>query len=303
MISIVIPLYNKEKQIVTTLRSVFSQTFQDFEIIVVNDGSTDDSLAELKKMSDSRIRIVNQKNGGVSAARNRGIDEARWNLIAFLDADDEWKPEYLQTQYELFLKYPECSVFACNYEFQNSCGEITPTTIRRLPFNEQDGILTNYFEVGSYSHPPIWTSAIMVKKEAIQKIGGFPVGIASGEDLLTWAKLAICTRIAYSKNVASIYHFDMASFNKNPRIPDDNDFVEKELNTLYQNNKNILCLKNYISYWNQIKSSILMRFPQRKKILIQIIKSLKANPLSAKSWFFLFFAFLPLKLRLSLLKK
>lgn len=303
MITVVIPLYNKEKQIVNTLRSVFNQTFQDFEIIIINDGSTDNSVAELEKVSDSRLLLFHQSNGGVSAARNRGIDEARSNLIAFLDADDEWKPEYLQTQYELFQKYPECSIFACNYEFRNSCGEITPTTIRRLPFNEQDGILTNYFEVGSYSHPPIWTSAIMVKKEAIQKIGGFPVGIASGEDLLTWAKLAICTRIAYSKNVASIYHFDMASFNKNPRIPDDNDFVEKELNTLYQNNKNILCLKNYISYWNQIKSSILMRFPQRKKILIQIIKSLKANPLSAKSWFFLFFAFLPLKLRLSLLKK
>lgn len=101
MISVVIPLYNKEKQIANTLHSVLRQTFQNFEIVVVNDGSTDNSVQEVEKVNDIRIRIVHQNNAGVSAARNKGIEEARYDIIAFLDADDEWKAEYLETQYYL----------------------------------------------------------------------------------------------------------------------------------------------------------------------------------------------------------
>ena len=198
MISIVIPLYNKEKQIANTLQSVFKQTFQDFEIVVVDDGSTDNSVEEVEKFDDSRIRLIYQTNAGVSAARNRGIEEARGELIAFLDADDEWKPEYLATQYGLYQKYPECSVYACNYEFRDSKGNVTPTIIRKLPFEGEDGILSNYFEVASCSHPPLWTSAVVVKKLVIQAVRGFPIGIKSGEDLLTWARLAVSGTIAYS---------------------------------------------------------------------------------------------------------
>ena len=124
MISVVIPLYNKAHQIANTLYSVLKQTFRNFEIVVVDDGSTDNSVQEVEKVNDIRIRIIHQKNAGVSAARNKGIEEARYNLIAFLDADDEWKPEYLETQYNLFLKYPQCNVYACGYEFCNSNGTV-----------------------------------------------------------------------------------------------------------------------------------------------------------------------------------
>ena len=206
MISVVIPLYNKEKQIAYTLQSVFNQTFQDFEIVIIDDGSTDGSVAEVEKFSDSRIRLIHQQNAGVSAARNRGIGEAKGELIAFLDADDEWKPEYLASQYYLYQKYPDCSVYACNYEFRDLDGKVTPTIIRKLPFSGDVGILTNYFEVASCSNPPICSISIMVKKQAIQDIGGFPVGIKSGEDLLTWARLAIENNIAYSSRSMAIYN-------------------------------------------------------------------------------------------------
>lgn len=83
MISVIIPLYNKEKQVAHTLESVLSQTFQRFEIVVVNDGSTDNSVAEVEKIGDSRIRLIHQKNGGVSAARNRGIEDSKYELLAF----------------------------------------------------------------------------------------------------------------------------------------------------------------------------------------------------------------------------
>jgi len=91
MFSVVIPLYNKERSVKNTIESVLNQTFQDFEVIVVNDGSTDNSLEVVKSFNDERIRIINQKNSGVSSARNRGIKEAKYEWIAFLDADDLWE--------------------------------------------------------------------------------------------------------------------------------------------------------------------------------------------------------------------
>ena len=106
MISVIIPLYNKEKQIAKTLQTVLNQTYQNFEIVIVNDGSTDRSVDEVKKFLNSRIRLINQKNGGVSAARNRGIKEAKGEYLAFLDADDIWQNNYLQTQIDLICKYP-----------------------------------------------------------------------------------------------------------------------------------------------------------------------------------------------------
>src|SRR5690554_3277529 len=90
MFSVVIPLYNKELSISNTIQSVLDQTFQDFEIVIINDGSTDNSVKEVEKFDDKRIRLIHQDNQGVSAARNRGIEEARNEWIAFLDADDLW---------------------------------------------------------------------------------------------------------------------------------------------------------------------------------------------------------------------
>ena len=94
MISVVIPLYNKERYIERAVYSVLSQTFQLFEIVIVNDGSTDGSVSVIERMNNPLIRLIHQKNGGVSAARNRGIEEARFEYIAFLDADDEWKENH-----------------------------------------------------------------------------------------------------------------------------------------------------------------------------------------------------------------
>ena len=109
MISVVIPLYNKEKQIAETLQSVLLQSFRNFEIVIVNDGSTDGSVAAAEAVQDARIRIIQQENAGVSAARNRGIAAAKYELIAFLDADDRWKPEYLRLVFLAVRRFlPTC---------------------------------------------------------------------------------------------------------------------------------------------------------------------------------------------------
>lgn len=297
MISIVIPLYNKETCINRTLQSVFAQTFQDYEIIIVNDGSTDNSVKEVDKCADARIRLIHQPNAGVSAARNRGIEEAKYELIAFLDADDEWKPEYLQTQYELYRKYPECSVYACNYEFCSSSGKVTPTLIRKLPFHETDGILHNYFEVASCSHPPLWTSAVMVRKSAIQSIGRFPEGIKSGEDLLTWARLAVKFQIAYELSVQAVFNLDESHslIQKPTRLHDEGDPVGEHLIKLYKQiqPEKKKEFKRYISLWFKMKVSVYLRINNIKLTWKYGLLSLFYNFMNYKVYAMLLIILLP----------
>lgn len=298
MISVVIPLYNKERQIANTLQTVLRQTFQDFEIVIVNDGSTDNSVVEIEKIKDSRIRIIHQENAGVSAARNRGIEEAKYDLIAFLDADDEWKLEYLETQYNLFLKYPECSVFAVNYEFRDSKGNITPTKINKLPFRDEDGILSNYFEVASCSHPPLWTSAVLVSKVAIMNIGGFPIGIKSGEDLLTWARLAVRYKIAYSKIVDAVFILDDSHLIKNkPLRVHENDKADIEFVKLYNEYRSIKFLRFYVSLWFKMRSSVYLRLGDKLNTWKFGLMSLKYNPRNYKIYAFLLMVILPQKIQ------
>lgn len=296
MISIIIPLYNKEHSIASTLQTVLNQTFQDFEIIIVNDGSTDHSIDEVSKITDSRIRLIHQTNAGVSAARNRGIEEAKGEFIAFLDADDEWNPDYLKTQYKLTQKYPECSVFACNYEFKDAQGKVTPTIIRKLPFKGEDGILSNYFEVASCSHPPLWTSAVMVKKNAIQSIGGFPIGIKSGEDLLTWARLAVNGEIAYNKQAYAVFNVEGYSISEKPkRIPAEQDIVGQELKALLKAHPS-KGLRLYNALWHKMRSSIYLRLKMRKKSIREAFISIKYNPLNYKLYIYIVLNLLPVKI-------
>ena len=304
MFSIVIPLYNKENLIEYSIKSILSQTFQDFEIIVVNDGSTDNSVSVAESVMDPRIRLINQANAGVSAARNRGIKEAKYDLIAFMDADDEWKPDYLDTQYRLTKKYPECSVFACNYEFHNSKGKITQTIIRKLTFTTETGILTNYFEVASASHPPLWTSAVIIRKQAIESIGGFPVGIKSGEDLLTWARLAVKFKIAYNRTPLAIYNlgdgYDYS--NLPPRKQDIGDPVGNNLLSLYNSNQHISGFRKYISHWHRMRASTAIRFGDRQETIHESLLALKYNPSNSKVLLFIILAILPKIIRNKIIK-
>ena len=305
MISVIIPLYNKAEQVGQTLRSVLAQTFQEFEVVVVDDGSTDGSVEKVRSVQDGRIRIIGQQNAGVAAARNRGIAEARYDLVAFLDADDEWKPTYLETQYNLAQKYKDCDVYACNYEFRNAAGKVTPTILRKLPFSGNDGILNNYFVVASCSHPPLWTSAVMVRKSAIQAVGGFPVGIKSGEDLLTWARLVINGKVAFSKQVGAVYDlgagYDFA--NLPPRRQDAGDPVGQQLQQLYKSNKHIKGFRSYLSHWHKMRASVAIRFGERIETIKESFISLQYNPFNYKILPFIVLSILPSKIRTNIIRR
>lgn len=298
MISIVIPLYNKQHSVYSALQSVFRQTFDDYELIVIDDGSTDASAQIVRdNFSDSRLRIISQQNAGVSAARNRGVAEAKGEYVAFLDADDEWKPDYLATQMVLAEKYPHCTVFAVNYEFRNEKGEISPTIIRKLPFSGADGVLTNYFEVAACSHPPLWTSAVIVHKEAIQSIGGFPIGIKSGEDLLTWARLACRYEIAYCIEPLAVFNVEGYEIKERPkRIPARDDLVGKELQKLKDDYRSPH-ISDYIAVWHKMRSSVYMRLRMRKESIREAAKGLRFNPFNLKLYAYMLLNLLPSRLQ------
>ncbi len=203
-VSIVVPLYNKEKHIGETLRSVLCQTFDDFEIIIVNDGSTDNSMDVVSGFSDSRLRAFNQQNSGVSAARNRGILEARSGLIAFLDADDQWKPEFLVTILRLRKNYPGAGVYATAFEIKNGDGTIERPSFEALPQPPWEGLIPDYFR-SVLGETPVWTSAAAVPADVFKTLGMFTEGHPLGEDQDMWCRIALKYPVAFSNTTCSTY--------------------------------------------------------------------------------------------------
>lgn len=295
MISVIIPLYNKETQIGRTLKSVLSQSYQDFEVVIVNDGSTDSSVDIVHKIDDPRIRVINQKNAGVAVARNNGIAMARGEFIALLDGDDLWKETYLETQFRLAQEYPECDVFVTNYEAHNEFGKVKKTILRKLRLKKDCGILTNYFEIAANSNPPICSISIMVRKGVFESVGGFPVGIKSGEDLLTWARLACKYKIAYSHEPLAVFNEAGYDVREKPkRLPAEDDVVGQELVKLYKE-YNPPHIKDYIALWHKMRSSIYMRLRMRRKSIKEACIGLRYNPCNLKLYVFILLNCLPSK--------
>ena len=298
MITVIIPLYNKEASIATALRGVLAQTYQDFEVVVVDDGSTDGGAAVVETFTDPRIRLIRQANAGVSAARNRGIAEAKGEHVAFLDADDEWMPQFLEEIAALIAEYPECKARATNYIF-NSNGVKSPTILRKMPFAEGRGVMTNYFEVASCSHPPVCSICVCIDRDLLEEIGGFPLGIKSGEDLLTWARIAVRTQWAFSLKALAQYNLGEGYDKKNlpPRRQDAGDPVGKALKEIYQSHPHLVDFRKYLSHWHKMRASVAIRYGERKETLYEVRQSLKYNPLNYKVAMFAVLALLPHTLR------
>lgn len=202
MISIVIPLFNKEMHIKDTINCVLSQTFQHFELIIVNDGSIDNSASIVSNFDDKRIILVNQENQGVSAARNRGVKESNYEYIAFLDADDYWTSNHLEVLVSLIVGYKQdADVFVTNFARKYSDDRIIENRLRSdLPI----GVIKNYFKEAS-KKAVIHSSCVCISKGAYNKVGGFDTRMTIGEDLDLWTRLARNYNIAYSPEVTEYY--------------------------------------------------------------------------------------------------
>lgn len=192
MISVVIPLYNKAHTILETLNTVFKQVYQDFEIIIVNDGSTDNGVEIIKQhFTDNRIKIINQVNQGVAVARDRGVKESQSKYIAFLDADDKWHPDYLLIMQKAINQYPDSALFSSAGLIQNADGSIN----YRIAKKYMNKITQpNYFE-----NPFVFThtSATIINKVYFNKTEGSPKGMLCLQDFALFIQLALIGRFTY----------------------------------------------------------------------------------------------------------
>lgn len=265
MISVVIPLYNKAATIRRALDSVLAQTCLPHEVVVVDDGSTDGGAAVVRGLGETPVpvRLVRQENQGVSAARNRGIAEAQGDWIAFLDADDQWETGFLEEIQLLQHQHPEAHLCATAYSHVDQQGHRQELKLNRLPFSGDRGLLDNYFEVSAHSHPPIWSSAVCIRKASLLRWGGFPLGVSAGEDLLTWARLALSGPIAYSRRPLATFFPPRASYYSRPsREPQADDPVGRALESLYFSEPNRMFFREYIGLWHKMRASIYLRLPR-----------------------------------------
>ncbi|NJB35387.1 glycosyltransferase family 2 protein [Croceivirga sp. JEA036] len=199
MISVVIPLYNKAHTIVNTLHSVLKQTFTSFEVIIVNDGSTDNSVQVIQEYSnDKRIRIINQNNQGVSVARNNGVAKAKYKFIAFLDGDDEWLPQYLENMVSAIQQFPNAGMYCCAGFIRNG-----KKTVTRLAQKYADKIV----EIDFFENPHVFlhTSATIISREKFFKTTGFPNGLKRNEDFALFFQFAMLYKVIYVGFPLSIY--------------------------------------------------------------------------------------------------
>ena len=205
MFSVVIPLYNKASHIEATLRSVLSQHLSPLEIIVVDDGSTDGSDELVHGFSRQGVRLIRQSNAGVSAARNAGVAAANGAYVAFLDADDTWLPMHLTSLQEAIERVPHVGLFSTLHHIRFKAHTLAPRSGYPYGFVGEVG---DFFSAMSVGFSLIHSSTACVRKASFLEIGGFPVGVRRGEDLIAWIKMARSYGMAHSAKVTAIYNRD-----------------------------------------------------------------------------------------------
>ncbi len=201
MISVIIPVYNKENLVKATLNSVLQQSMQAFEIIVVNDGSTDNSMKIVEEFNDERINIYSITNSGVSSARNYGVTKAKGKWIAFLDADDIWLPNHLENLKHLIENFPGCGLYCTAYETSYFNKKLVNGRYLGIS-HDFFGIIPNYFE-SSMVDSIAWSSSVAIPKSTFDKHGYFDVDLRSGQDTEFWIRIALKEKIAFSSKISA----------------------------------------------------------------------------------------------------
>ena len=299
VISVVIPVYNKEKFIENTIYSVLNQTLSDFELIIVDDSSTDKSLSIIDSIKDKRIKTYSIKNSGVSKSRNYGVEKSSSNLIAFLDADDLWKNNHLEQLYKLYLENPNCGMYAMSY-----IKNINFKSYKKSYFGLSNfsGILENFFTSSSVDCIAS-SSSVMIPLNVFKKINGFNENLKKREDTALWIKIALNYKIAFSTittveivitehgNHLSKSHenpwcfFDLFKFQEQNNVDlkkflDLNRFSEAINFKLNKEHNNFKIITKSINYRNlNFKQKILIKTPFRILLFLKKIQSylLKKN--------------------------
>lgn len=241
--SIIVPLYNKAPYVRKALDSIIAQSYNDWECIIVDDGSTDNSAAICEEYLKDKfetinlkleIRILRQPNSGVAKARNVGVENSHGEYLCFLDADDWWELNYLEEMDKLIKEYPNAGIYCTNYIYYKPGKTHVALKLER-------GYM-NYPMAYLHGEMPVWTGATCMPRKIFDEMGGFPVGIKLGEDFLLWAKTALQYKVAFCEKPLAFYNNDVPAHlraTRNLHAPQHNmlfhlDEIEKTINLNFE---------------------------------------------------------------------
>ncbi len=215
-VTVVIPLYNKAREISRALESVLAQTRLPAAVVVVDDGSTDDGPRRVEALGDPRVRLVRQTNAGPGPARNRGIAEAGTEWVALLDADDEWMPGFLEEALRTQARFPGAGLWAVNYRMVPegggaSQGPLSPRFVGlpdRLP---EEPFLIDDFFICLDGDCPVCSSNVLLRRAIFDECGMFSGETRIGEDWDMWFRIAVRYPIAFSPSVQAVYRLDASN--------------------------------------------------------------------------------------------
>lgn len=206
LFSVVIPLYNKVNQIESTVFSVLNQTLDHFELIVVDDGSTDGSGDVVRRIRDPRIRLIAQENAGEGAARNSGIEAASGSHVCFLDADDLWCPGFLAEVSLMFSRHQDAVVCATASDVLEPDGSVTGYSEGQIRWADRKASRLDYLACLGSGVYPVSSSCVSVRRAALQGVGGFDQSLRVGADIDMWVRLSELGNFYYSTKVLARYN-------------------------------------------------------------------------------------------------
>ncbi|WP_179005527.1 glycosyltransferase family 2 protein [Winogradskyella forsetii] len=275
--SVIIPLYNKEQYISECLKSALNQTFKNYEVVIINDGSTDDSVSIVESIISNKITLFSQENLGVSAARNNGAYNAKGTYLAFLDADDIWKPTHLELFKESIDNFPNAGLYANNYEIKYADDHIIPAKIQIEGNDDKPFVLTDFFKA-SIQDTAVWTSAAAIKREKFFDYDMFNPIYLSSQDLDLWIRIALNEAIVFNPKSSMIYDKSIeGSLGKT----EDNDARFILFNSFHSYENNNLSLKKYLDI-KRYGLALRTKIRGESKIYSDTLKTIDFRNLNSK---------------------
>lgn len=214
--SVIIPLYNKAPYVAKAVTSVLNQSFTNYELVIVDDGSKDGSLEIAQKaiQGQNHCRLIRQENRGVSIARNNGVAISKGEYLCFLDADDWWEPTFLEEMSKLIEEFPEAGIYGTNYTIVNETRHKTRVASIGVDKGFVKGYI-NYCQVYAKTmYMPLWTGAVCIPRNVFEEMKGFPKGIRLGEDFLLWIRIALKYKVCFLNKPLSFYNQDVDQTNR-----------------------------------------------------------------------------------------
>ena len=214
--SVIIPLYNKAPYVAKAIRSVLVQSFKDFELIIVDDGSKDESADIAKQVIEgyTNCHLICQENAGVSMARNNGVSISQGDYLCFLDADDWWEPTFMEEMSKLIEEFSDAGVYGTSYTIVNE----TKHKTRVCPIGVEPGFekgYINYCQVYAKTLAmPLTSISVAIPRNVFNEMKGFPKGIKLGEDFLLWIHIALKYKVAFLNKPLSYYNQDVDVSNR-----------------------------------------------------------------------------------------